>query len=159
MILMSHAYGQDLLLDVLPLIDSKVTYKNVLAVQIEDKLELQHKAQTWFKDANITVLENKPLDDSHHYISAEHSIKALWGPNDFDELKKIVQFKIALTLKKDRFQYVISNFVVKEPNQAVQLEIYQMDHKKLHKYNKAFYERIDAQIKTLISSMEVSLVQ
>lgn len=148
-----QAYGQDKLLNVLPLVDSKVVYRHVHEVASDDKLELQHKAQTWFRDSHIPIHENKPLDDAHQQIVGEHSIKALWGPNQFDELKKTVEFKIELILKKDRYQYKFSNFVVKDRNKAIQLEIYQMDQRKLQKYNRDFYNRIDEEIKVLILSL------
>ena len=35
---------------------------------------------------------------------------------------------------------------------------YKMDHKKLHKYNKAFYERIDAEITIIIASLEKAML-
>ncbi len=153
-----QVHGQKLLLDVLPLINSKVVYKNVLEVSGVSKIELQKRALDWFDGMNISVRENKPLDDSHQLISGEHSFRTLWGPNDFPELYKIIEYKIILTLKNERYQYEISTFIVKDPNQATQLEIYKMDHKKHHKYNKAFYERIDDEIKNLLSELEKAMI-
>jgi hypothetical protein len=46
---------------------------------------------------------------------------------------------------------------VRESNRVSELEIYKMDKKRFQPYNKAFYERIDAQIKKLIMDLEVTL--
>ncbi len=150
--------GQKLLLDVLPIINSKVVYKNVFEVSGTSKLELQKRALDWFDERNISVRENKPLDDTHQIISGEHSFKTLWGPNDFPELYIEVKFKVNLTIKNERYQYEISDFIVKETNQATQLEIYKMDNKKLYKYNKEFYKRINAEINNLIARMEKAMI-
>ena len=152
-------HAQKLLLDVLPLINSKVVYKNVLEVSGTSKIELQKKSLLWFNNMNISVTQNKPLDDTHQFISGGYSFKTLWGPNDFPELYKEIKFKINLTLKNERYQYEINTFIVKEPNQTAQLEIYKMDHKKHHKYNKAFYQRIDAEINMIIASLEKVMTQ
>ena len=150
--------GQVLLLDVLPLVNSKVTYKKVYEVVGDSKITLCTKAGDWFEKESIVLEINKPLDDTHHYLSGTYTFKTLWGPNDFPELHKEVAFKINLTLKNERYQYEIASFIVKEPNQTTQLEIYQMDHKKFSKYNKAFYKRIDTEINKLIARLEKAMM-
>lgn len=152
--LANSIYGQVLLLDVLPILDAKVTYKKVYEVLGDSKMDLYKKAADWYKNEGITLEINKPLDDTHHYVSGSYAFKTLWGPNDFPELYKEIEFKINLTLKNERYQYEMTKFIVKEPNQAVQLEIYKMDDKKLYKYNKAFYLRIDEKVKRLVASLE-----
>jgi len=152
-------HAQKLLLDVLPLINSKVVYKNVLEVSGKSKMELQKKSLLWFDNMHILLTENKSLDETHEFISGEHSFKTLWGPNDFPELYKKIEYKISLTLKNERYQYEISSFMVMEPSQATQLEIFKTDHKRLHKYNKAFYKRIDAEIRDLMTSLEKAMAQ
>ena len=157
-LLASSINGQVLLLDVLPLVNSKVTYKNVHEVIGDSKMDLNTKAGDWFENESIVLEINKPLDDTHHYLSGTYTFKTLWGPNDFPELHKKVAFKINLTLKNERYQYEIASFIVKEPNQTTQLEIYQMDHKKFSKYNKAFYKRIDTEINKLIARLEKAMM-
>lgn len=159
LLLASSINGQDLLLDVLPLIDAKVTYKNVHEVIGNSKMDLYNKAVSWYENETIPLEINQPLDDTHHNLSGTYTFKTLWGPNDFPELYKEVKFKIILTLKNERYQYKISNFMVKEPNQSTQLEIYKMDHKKLYKYNKAFYQRIDSEVKNLLERLEIAMGQ
>ena len=151
--------GQGKLLDVLPLIDSKVAYKNVKEAPLKLKMNLLANIQVWYKTENIETIHDKPLDDTHHLISGIYRFKVLWGPNDFKELQKLIECQLELTLKNERYQYVISNFIVKEPDQVSQLEIYKMDHKKLQKYNKAFYERIDQEINRLILNLDASILR
>jgi hypothetical protein len=158
-LLVNSVNGQDLLLGVLPLVDAKVTYKNVHEVIGNSKMDLYNRAGEWYENETIPLEVNKPLDDTHHNLSGTYTFKTLWGPNDFPELYKEVEFKIKLTLKNERYQYNISNFIVKEPNQSTQLEIYKMDHKKLYKYNKAFYERIDTAVKILLARLEKAMGQ
>ena len=157
--LTNSIYGQVLLLDVLPLIDDKVTYKNVHEVLGDTKMDLYKKAGDWYKNEVISLAINKPLDDTHHYVSGTYAFKTLWGPNDFPELYKEIEFNINLTLKNERYQYELSRFIVNDSNQVVQLEIYKMDHKKLYKYNKAFYVRIDKEIKDLLARLEKAMAQ
>ena len=159
LLLANSIHGQDLLLDVLPLEDAKVTYKSVLEVLGDSKMDLSAKAGEWFNKESIKIDGNKPLDDTHRILSGKSTFKTLWGPNDFPELYKEVEFKISLILKNERYQYEIANFIVKEPNQFTHLEIYKMDHKKLSKYNKAFYQRIDTEIKKLLTSLEKTMGQ
>ena len=156
-LLTQSVQGQDLLLDVLPMIDTKVKYKKVLEVIGDSKTDLSSKALEWFDHKSVLVQINEPLDATHHYVSGKDTFRTLWGPNDFPELYKEVEFKIMLTLKNERYQYEITSFVVKEPNQATQLEIYKMDHKKLSKYNKDFYKRIDEKINALTKSLEEAM--
>ena len=151
--------AQILLLDVLPLIDAKVTYKKVHEVLGNSKTDLVSKAGNWYTYQSIALEVDKPLDETHQYLSGTYAFKTLWGPNDYVELYKEVQCKINLTLKNERYQYEINTFIVKEPNQTTQLEIYKMDHKKHHKYNKAFYQRIDAEINMIIASLEKVMTQ
>ena len=159
-LLLAHSiHGQALLMEVLPLSNSKVTYKKVHEVIGDSKMDLYHKASDWCANEQIPIEINKPLDDTHHYLSGTYSFKTLWGPNDFPELYKEVELKISLTLKDERYQYEISKFIVKEPNQSTQLEIYKMDHKKFFKYNKAFYQRIDLEITNLIENLVKAMDQ
>lgn len=151
--------GQDLLLDVLPLIDKEVVYKNVLEASGQSKMALQEKAQQWFKKNNIITEVNRPLDDTHQFLSGTYAFKALWGPNDFKELQNSLECKVELTLKNGRYQYQIASFIVRESNKISELEIYKMDKKRLQQYNKTFYQRIDAQIKTLIGDLEDAMRQ
>jgi len=158
-LLVNSINGQTLLLDVLPLVNSKVTYKKVFEVIGESKMNLNIKAGDWFENESIVLEINNPLDDTHHYLSGTYTFKTLWGPNDFAELYKEVEFQINLTLKNERYQYVITSFIVKEPNQTVQIEIYQLDHKKLSKYNKDFYIHIDTEVNKLIARLEKAMIQ
>lgn len=159
-LLLAHSiHGQNLLLQVLPLVDSKVTYKKVHEVIGDSKIDLYSKSGEWLNKEAIILDIDKPLDDSHHLLSGTYTFKTLWGPNDFPELYKEVEFKINLTLKNERYQYEMSTFIVNEANQSTQLEIYKMDHKKLYKYNKAFYQRIDTEINELIASLVKTMDQ
>ena len=149
--------AQILLLDVLPLIDAKVTYKKVHEVLGNSKTDLVSKAGNWYTYQSIALEVDKPLDETHQYLSGTYAFKTLWGPNDYIELYKEVQCKINLTLKNERYQYEISSFLIKEPNRATQLEVFKMDDKKLSKYNQDFYKRIDKKINELISGLEEAM--
>lgn len=152
-----HISGQEMLLDVLPLAKKEVVYKNVLEVPGISKIDLQEKSLKWFEKNKIPIEVNKPLDDTHQFLSGNYAFKALWGPNDFKELQKTVECKVGLTLKNNRYQYQISSFMVRESNKIIELEIYKMDKKRLQQYNRGFYERIDVQINKLIMDLEDAL--
>lgn len=149
--------GQVLLLDELPLIDSKVTYKKVNEVLDHSKINLCAKAGDWFHKEVIVLDVDKPLDGTHHYLSGTYRFKTLWGPNNYKELYKEIECTVSLTVKNERYQYEFSDFIVREPNQVIQLEIYQLDHKKFHKYNKAFYKRVDTEIKDVLAKLEKTM--
>ena len=142
---------------VLPLVKKEVVYKNVIEAPGISKIALQEKAQKWFVKNKMPIEVNKPLDDTHQFLSGNYVLKALWGPNDFKELQKTVECKVGLTIKNGRYHYELSSFIVREANKISELEIYKMDKKRFQQYNKAFYESIDAQIKKLIMDLEVTL--
>lgn len=151
--------SQNMLLDILPLKGQKVVYTKVHEVVDASKLRLSQNAEAWFQEHQLAIERNQALDERHHQIEGELQFQELWGPNDFPELYKTIYCKVGLTLINERYQYQISNFIVKEPQSEIQLEIYKVDKKKLQKYNPDFYKRIDVKIKSIIASLEVKMME
>ncbi len=151
--------SQNMLLDILPLKGQKVVYTNVHEVLDASKAQLSQKAKAWFEENQLPIQTNHALDERHHIIDGELAFEELWGPNDFSELYKTIYCTVKFTMINERYQYEISNFIVKEPQRETQLEIYKMDEKKLQKYNPDFYTRIDDRIKNVIQSLENKMLE
>jgi len=153
-----ECYAQNKLLGILPLKEGKVNYTSVLEVNGTSKEELYNCANYWLMNSGDYQNEIISTDDKNEQITGKGSFKELWGPNDYPELYVDVLQTIRLQFRNGRYQYSITNFIVKKPGMETQLEIYKMKNKKYMKYNKSFYKRIDAKIKKIIISLEKSMI-
>lgn len=149
----SGCYAQKLL-EILPLKDARVNYSHVFEVEDASIEELNNRANLWLSNSNMHNNQIIYLNDEYQQISSKGSFKELWGPNDYPELYVNVFHTINFKFRKNRYQYEITNFIIKKNGAETQIEIYKMNHKKSMKYNKLFYKRIDVQIKNLITSIE-----
>jgi len=145
--------AQDELLGVLPLNSGKISYKQVIEEVGIPKDSLVQNAKDWFIAHSAAKINEATLDKKHQSVTGNLSFKTLWGPNDFPELYKEVQFTLEVICKNERFQYKFFNFTVKEPGISTQLEIYKTEKKIYEKYNRDFYLRIDKEINKMISSL------
>lgn len=150
--------AQDKLLDILPLKDAKVYYSKVLEVEGVSKIELFDRAKQWILDSG--EFSNKIIytDSKSEQIDCQGSFKELWGPNDYPELYTDVFYTVNLKFRNARYQYEITNFIIKKNGMETQIEVFKMEYKKNMKYNKLFYKRIDATINNLIGSIEKSMI-
>lgn len=145
--------AQDTLLDILPLVSGEVNYKQVYETIGLSKEALVENAKEWLIDHKATKLNEVELDIKHQTVTGSLTFKTLWGPNDFPELYKEVQFKLEIISKNERYQYKFFDFIVKEPGINTQLEIYKTEKNIYEKYNRDFYLRIDEEIKNMITSL------
>jgi len=145
--------SQNTLSGVLPLSSGKVSYKEVLEIPNQPKEILIVNAKAWFMANKASHVMEEELDEKHQIIKGKMSFKTLWGPNDFPELYKEVQYNIKVTAKNTRYQYEFTNFIVKNPGKTSQLEIYKSEHKKYDAYNRDFYVRIDKEVQKMITSL------
>ena len=145
--------AQDALLGVLPLNSGKVSYIQVHETIGVPKENLVESAQEWLIDYEAININEKELDKKHQSVTGNLSFKTLWGPNDFPELYKEVQFTLEVISKNERFQYKFLNFLVKEPGINTQLEIFKTEKNSYEKYNRDFYLRIDEEINKMITSL------
>ncbi len=152
-----ECYTQNKLLDILPLKDGKVNYISVLEVDGVSKEELYNRANYWLMNSEDYQNAIISTDDKNEQITGKGSFKELWGPNDYPELYVDVLQTFRFQFRNGRYQYSITNFIVKKPGMETQLEIYKMKNKKFIKYNKSFYKRIDTQIKKIINSLEKTM--
>ncbi len=146
--------AQNRLLDILPLKDAKVYYSEVLEVEGISKDELYNRAKQWLLHSGESPYEIIYTDDKNEQIDGKGSFKELWGPNDYPELYTTVSLSIGFKLRNSRYQYEITNFVIKKNGTETQIEVFKMEYKKNLKYNRLFYKKIDAHINNLISSIE-----
>ena len=153
LLLSVEVVSQHTLSGVLPLSSGKVSYKEVHEVVGQSKEILILNATAWFKAKKASHVIEEELDKKHQTIKCKISFKTLWGPNDFPELYKEVQYELKITAKNSRYQYKFTNFIVKDPGKTSQLEIYKSEHKKYDAYNHDFYVRIDKEVKEMIASL------
>ena len=155
LLLSVEVVSQHTLSGVLPLSSGKVSYKEVHEVAGLPKEVFIVNAKAWLIAKRASHVNEEELDKKHQIIKGKISFKTLWGPNDFPELYKEVQYELKITAKNSRYQYKFTNFIVKDPGKTSQLEIYKSEYKKYDAYNHDFYVRIDKEVQKMI----VSLVQ
>jgi len=153
LLLSIEVVSQHTLSEVLPLSSAKVSYKEVHEIAGQPKEILIVIAKAWLISKKASHVKEEELDKKHQIIKGKISFKTLWGPNDFPELYKEVQYNVEVIAKNNRYQYEFTNFIVKDPGKTSQLEIYKAEQKKYDAYNHAFYVRIDKEIKKMIASL------
>lgn len=146
--------AQNKLLNILPIKDSKVYYSKVLEVKDVSKGELYDRAKQWLLHSGASPYEIIFTDDKEEQVDGKGWFKELWGPNDYPELYTTIFYTVSFKLRNGRYQYEISNFIVKKNGTETQIEVFKMEYKKNMKYNKSFYKRIDGYIKKVIVSIE-----
>ncbi len=153
LLLSGELVSQHTLSGVLPLSSGKVIYKQVHEIVGHPKEIFIVNAKAWFSANKASHINEEEIDKKHHIIKGKISFKTLWGPNDFPELYKEVQYNVKVTAKNNRYQYEFTNFIVKDPGKTSQLEIYKAEYKKYDTYNHDFYVRIDKEVKKMIASL------
>jgi len=153
LLLSGELVSQHILSGVLPLSSGKVSYKEVHEVAGQTKEIFTANTEAWLLANKASHINEEELDKKHQIIKGKISFKTLWGPNDFPELYKEVQYNIEVIAKNNRYQYEFTNFIVKDPGKTSQLEIYKGEQKKSAAYNHDFYVRIDEEIKKMIASL------
>ena len=153
----SGCFGQNELLDILPLSDGRVNYSNVLEVNEISQVELHGRARNWLLSTDYIQNEISYSDDKYKQIDSKSFFKELWGPNYFSELYTEIYYTVNFKFRNGRYKYEITNFIIKKNGTETQLEIFKMERKKNMKYNKLFYEKIDSEIKKIITSIENSM--
>ncbi len=153
LLLSVEVVSQQTLSAVLPVSSGKVSYKEVHEIVGQKKEVFIVNAKAWFIFNKASHINEEELDKKHQIIKGKLSFKTLWGPNDFPELYKEVQYNVKVTAKNNRYQYEFINFIVKDPGKTSQLEIYKAEQKKYAAYNHDFYVRIDKEVKKMIASL------
>jgi hypothetical protein len=113
--LTSLTYGQDKkLLDILPVIEGKVTYSGVIQVDSADKNELYLRAKKWFVDTYKSAKDVIQLDDKENgEVIGKGYFKANWQVTFMSIQSVDVWHTITVAVKDNRFKYTITDFVVK----------------------------------------------
>jgi hypothetical protein len=153
LLLSVEVISQHTLSGVLPVSSGKVSYKEVHEIVGQQKEVFIVNAKTWFISNKASHVNEEELDKKHQIINGKISFKTLWGPNDFTELYKEVQYDVKIITKNNRYQYEFTNFIVKDPGKTSQLEIYKSEQRKYDAYNHDFYVRIDKDVKKMIASL------
>jgi hypothetical protein len=153
LLLSVEVVSQHTLSGVLPLSSGKVSYNEVHEIVGQQKEILIENAKAWFIIKKASHVNEEEIDKKHQNIKGKISFKTLWGPNDFPELYKEVQYNVEIIAKNNRYQYEFTNFIVKDPGKTSQLEIYKSEQKKYDSYNRDFYVRIDKEVKKMIASL------
>ncbi len=98
LLLSVEVVSQHTLSGVLPVSSGKVSYKEVHEIAGQPKEILIENAKTWFIVKKVSHINEEELDKKHQNINGKISFKTLWGPNDFPELYKEVQYNVKITL-------------------------------------------------------------
>ncbi len=91
--------AQSKLLDILPLKDGKVNYTKVVEMEGISKEELFDRAKYWLLESSTYQKDIMRIDDKNNEIISNGLIKALWGPNNYEELSVIINHSIKLKFR------------------------------------------------------------
>ena len=155
------AFAQDSLLAVLPLVDSKVTYAEVVVVENTSEKELNIRAKSWFANTFNSSQNVIQMDTQKKIIGKGfYSIRA--GGNGIGGYYMQVWITITLQFDQNRFKYTITDFIGEHNvNGNVKLPLEEWNgswgKKGRDKRNGKVYPEVNAGIqdliKTLISEM------
>lgn len=144
------SYGQDKLSDILPLIDNKVAYSEVVYVEGVGKSELYNRAKKWF------VTTYKPAKDVIQMENIEFG--EIMGTGAFKVsfyLKNpIISHTVTLSVKDGRFKYLITDLVYAD-NQGDKFPL--ENYPKSWFGKKKLFETVDNEVRQLIVSIEKSM--
>ncbi len=149
--------AQNPLEQALPTEEGKVVFVQVN--ELSDKeTELHAEAvKHWFSMNDFPYKQREENDLSRDLIEGRGSIKALWGPNNFEAYLKTLKFRIEIIVKKDRYQYRFYDFIVVDGSQEAQLEIFRTDTRLGARYNPGFYQKVEQKMNLLIEELDQRL--
>ncbi len=148
--IMLSTYGQEKLLEILPISEGIVTYTSVIQVDGVNKEELYTRAKKWFATTYKSAKDVIQLDDKEN--------GEIIGKGNFNisyyTRNPIINHTISISIKDGKFKYKITDFRYSDnQNETFLVE----DFPKSWGGKKKLYETIDIKVKLLIDSLEKSL--
>lgn len=159
------SYSQDKLLDILPLVEGRVTYTGIVQVDDVSSDELYNRAKRWFVDTYKSGKDVIQLDDKENgEIIGKGFFEEMWMVTFYGGQNVNVWQTIKVQMKDGRYRYEITDFRMKyfvsasqytsSSNVDVALEEW---NKGRDANNKKFYPKIDSHIKSLIESLDKAM--
>ena len=151
--------AQDMLLGVLPTIDKKVTYTNVIEVKETSQKELNNRAKSWFAKTFRSSQEVIQMNEDSQLIGKGfYTIRA--GGTGLGGYDMQVWITITIQFKENRYRYLISDFIGKTEGQyATELPIENWNNKwknqkSRDKRNAKVYPEVNIGVQKIIESLE-----
>ena len=151
--------AQNALVQNLPTSGGEVVFTEVRELEEQQPEIHMTRVREWFDKKGFSFEQVEEDDYSRDKAQGRGSIEVLWGPNNYQQYFKTLNFNILVVVKKDRYQYRFDHFVVQDGSSEAQLEIFQSDTRLGGRYNPAFYREIDHKMNTLIESLQTALNQ
>lgn len=140
-------FGQEKLLDILPLENGVVTYTAVIHVESADKNTLYTRAKKWFVDTYKSAKDVIQLDDKENgEITGKGNFKISYYTRD-----PYISHTVSIFVKDGRYKYIITGFSYSD-NQNEKFSI--VDFPKSWAGKKKLYMKVDEETKAIIASIE-----
>ncbi len=110
-----HSQGQERLLNILPLVDGRVTYTGVIQVDSSGKDELYDRAMRWFITTYLSPKDVIDLEDrENREIIGKGSLKIVYYFRD-----PYIDYTISIIAKDNRFKYTITDLSYSENSHSI----------------------------------------
>jgi len=140
-------FGQDKLLDILPLENGVVTYTAVIQVDSSDKNTLYIRAKKWFVETYNSARDVIQLDDKENgEITGKGNFKISYYTRD-----PYISHTVSIFVKDGRYKYVVTGFSYSD-NQNEKFAIEEFPKSWAGK--KKLYTKVDEGVKEIIASIE-----
>jgi len=164
-IILIQVKAQDKHLNVLPLVDGKITYTDVVKVDSVSKDELYNRAKRWFVDNYNSSKDVIQLDDKENgEIIAKGFFEEFWQVTAYSGMNVNVWQKIQIQIKDGRYKYEITDFRIKYFVSASQYTAATNIDNSLEEWNikrvkncQRILVKIDDYIKSLILSLDLAM--
>ena len=158
-------YSQDKLLNILPLVDGRVTYTGVVQVDSIPKDELYKRAKRWFVDTYNSGKDVIQLDDKENSeIIGKGFFEELWMVTFYGGTKVNVWQTIKIQMKDGRYRYEITDFRMKyfvsgsQYSSSSNVDVaFEEWNKGRDTNNQKFYPKVDAHVNALIESLKKTM--
>lgn len=158
--LTAYAFGQNMMLEILPLKDGKVTYVGIVQADSINKEELYKRTKRWFIDTYKSGKDVIQLDDKENGdLIGKGFFETYWGQQTIN-----IWQTIKVQVKDGRYRYEITDFNVKyyyagefvTGNRNIDMTLEAWDKSFSGRNNKRneIYTDINSKVLSLIASLE-----
>lgn len=137
--------------DILPIVDGKVTYTNVVSVENSSKEDLYLRAKKWFVSNYRSAQDVIQLDDKENgEIIGKGIFRITYYSRDPN-----IRHTVSILVKDNRYKYIITDLLY-EDKQSDKFPIENFPRSWAGK--KKLYETIDYKVTALIKSIELAMI-
>ena len=160
---LTFAQDEEMLFDVLPMNEGRVTYSEVVAVEGIDKDKLFARASKWFAEAYKSAEDVIQFSDKEAgEIMGRGFFTTHWSAVFYSATEVDIWYETTIQFKEGRYRYVLTDFRIKYDT-AISGSVLETDLP-IEEWNvnrennmKKFLPKIDEHVQSMIASMKEAL--